>query len=197
MIHDVVEQLKPYCSGKNNTDKVEISVLQLNRMINALENAKKEQDAMENALQNALSGVRELKNMIDAENMDKSMVYDNKYTDFEDLISAGYPSFFEVVDCDDGIYCRTPDVEFEAFPDKDYYKNASNYLEGHSDFEIVKHIANYVDAMLRSPKEAEDGILIIMQLQSRFEFTERQKAAFDAALDLGYETQKENEEKEM
>ena len=197
MISDVIEQLKCYCSGKNNTDKVEISMLQLNRMINALEKAEKEQEAMENALQNALSGVRELKNMVNAESIDKSMDYDNEYTDFEDLISVGYPSFFEVVDCDDGIYCGTPDMEFEAFPDKDYYINAYNYLEDHSDFEIVKHIANYVDAMLRSPKEAEDGILLIMQLQSRFELTKRQKAAFDAALNLGYETQKENEEKEM
>ena len=34
---ELLEQLKKYCEGKSNTEKVEISVLNLNRIIKALE----------------------------------------------------------------------------------------------------------------------------------------------------------------
>lgn len=37
MTREIIEQLKKYCDGKSNTDKVEISAMQLNRIIKALE----------------------------------------------------------------------------------------------------------------------------------------------------------------
>ena len=37
MISEAIERLKTYTDGKDNTDKVEISLMQLNRIINALE----------------------------------------------------------------------------------------------------------------------------------------------------------------
>ena len=37
MIKEAIEKLKAYTAGKQNVDKVEISVLQLNRIIKALE----------------------------------------------------------------------------------------------------------------------------------------------------------------
>ena len=36
-MNEVIEQLKNICEGKENTEKVEISVLRLNRIIKALE----------------------------------------------------------------------------------------------------------------------------------------------------------------
>lgn len=37
MIREAINELKKYTSGKKNTEKVEINVLQLNRVIKALE----------------------------------------------------------------------------------------------------------------------------------------------------------------
>ena len=37
MTREVIDQLKKYCDGKSNTDKVEISTMNLNRIIKALE----------------------------------------------------------------------------------------------------------------------------------------------------------------
>lgn len=99
MINEVIETLKAYTDGKDNTDKVEISVMQLNRIIKALE--QQPTDAVDRV---TIKEYLESYNYVPETNAGKiDEEINTPVTDYENVIVGGGVDFNK--EADKNIFC--------------------------------------------------------------------------------------------